>query len=228
MRSTAGTLFAVLLFTTSPGELWAQAPPPPPPPPPMPMRDATPQKTGTARLSGRVTAIDTGRPIRRAVVRASGPELRDGKSVSTDGEPLARVGFYVPGGAAAYPSSLLMTVVPARVAGVDRITVCSPTPDGEINPAVLAAAHIAALEKLFATRESSRYNLGNGRGYSVREVLRTAAQVTGRKIQTVEAPRREGDPPVLLADATKARNELGWSPAYPDLETMVRHAWQAI
>lgn len=108
-----------------------------------------------------------------------------------------------------------------------------PTPDGTcirdyIHICDLAAAHIAALEQLFATRESSRYNLGNGRGYSVREVLRTASQVTGRAIQTFEAPRREGDPPILLADATKARNELGWSPAYPDLETMVRHAWQAI
>ena len=86
MRTTASTIFAVLLCTTSPCDLWAQAPPPPPPPMPMQPRDAAQQKTGTARLAGRVTSIDTARPIRRAVVRASGPELREGKSVSTDAD----------------------------------------------------------------------------------------------------------------------------------------------
>lgn len=87
MRTAASTVFVALLLTTSPSDLSAQVPPPPPPPP-APIggqpRDSTAQKTGTARLSGRVTSLDTGRPIRRAVVRALSPELRDGKSVSTD------------------------------------------------------------------------------------------------------------------------------------------------
>ena len=87
MRSRTVTIVAVVLFTASRCELWAQLPPPPPPPAPAQQpRDAAQQKTGTARLSGRVTSLDTGRPIRRAVVRAFGPELRDGKSVSTDAE----------------------------------------------------------------------------------------------------------------------------------------------
>ena len=76
MRPTASTIFALLLFTAIPCDLWAQAPPPPPPPPPpMPMhpRDAAQLKTGTARLSGRVTSIFSGRQFRRAVVRAFGP-----------------------------------------------------------------------------------------------------------------------------------------------------------
>jgi hypothetical protein len=87
MRSGIG-LTLVLLSLTVPGELFAQGPPPPPPPPPPGAQGFTggSQKTGTARLSGRVTALDTGRPIRRAVVRVTGQELRDGKSVSTDAE----------------------------------------------------------------------------------------------------------------------------------------------
>ena len=88
MRSRLRATLVVLSLTV-PGELLAQGPPPPPPPPPpmsMPGRDAGAQKTGTARLSGRVTSLDTGRPIRRAVVRVVGQELRDGKSVSTDAE----------------------------------------------------------------------------------------------------------------------------------------------
>ena len=75
--------------------------------------------------------------------------LPDGSMLGQRVEPLSRVGVYVPGGLAAYPSSLLMTVVPARVAGVTSIVVCSPTPDGELNPAVLAAAAIAGVTEIF-------------------------------------------------------------------------------
>lgn len=75
--------------------------------------------------------------------------LPDGSVLGQRVEALDRVGVYVPGGRAAYPSSLLMAVVPARVAGVTRITVCSPTPGGEINAAVLAAAHIAGVDDLY-------------------------------------------------------------------------------
>jgi hypothetical protein len=77
---------ALVFFVALPLSAFAQLPPPPPPPMPPMGRDSAPQKTGTARLSGRVTALDTGKPIRRAQVRASGQELREGKSVSTDAD----------------------------------------------------------------------------------------------------------------------------------------------
>ena len=69
------------------------------------------------------------------------------------------------------------------------------------------------------------YNLGNGDGYSVREVIQTCERVTGKKIQVVEKPRRPGDPPRLVASADKARKELGWQPRFPRLEDIVRTAW---
>ncbi|HUE96295.1 MAG TPA: histidinol dehydrogenase, partial [Longimicrobiaceae bacterium] len=86
---------------------------------------------------------------RRQLERGFLDLLPDGSVLGQRVEPLRRVGVYVPGGRAAYPSSLLMTVVPARVAGVQEVTVCSPTPDGEINPAVLAAAHVTGVDELF-------------------------------------------------------------------------------
>ena len=92
LRSASAIAVCVLFLPASAVVAWAQGPPPPPPPPP-PLgigqpRDAAAQKQkpGTAKLSGRVTSLDTGRPIRRAVVRATGEALRDGKSVSTDAE----------------------------------------------------------------------------------------------------------------------------------------------
>jgi UDP-glucose 4-epimerase len=69
------------------------------------------------------------------------------------------------------------------------------------------------------------YNLGNGSGYSVREVIDVARRVTGRDIPAEEAPRRPGDPPVLVASSEKIARELAWKPAYPDLETIIEHAW---
>ena len=88
----------------------------------------------------------------------------------------------------------------------------------------LARAHILALEAL---AEGSRtYNLGNGRGFTVREVIDTCRQVTGHPIPAVVGERRPGDPPALIASSDKIRDELGWSPRYPDLETIVAHAWR--
>lgn len=91
----------------------------------------------------------------------------------------------------------------------------------------LATAHIAALERLFAGEPSSNYNLGNGQGFSVREVIDSAQKVIGCDIETVEGPRRPGDPAVLLADATLVRKELNWQPQYPEIDIMIRHAWEA-
>ena len=89
----------------------------------------------------------------------------------------------------------------------------------------LAEAHLLALRQLLAGGGSARYNLGNGNGYSVREVIEAARRVTGHPIPVVAGARREGDPPVLVADARAARDALGWRPAHADLDTIVAHAW---
>ncbi|MEW6133732.1 MAG: UDP-glucose 4-epimerase GalE [Pseudomonadota bacterium] len=104
------------------------------------------------------------------------------------------------------------------------------TPDGTcirdyIHVMDLCEAHWLAVQSLFDGSGSRAYNLGNGSGFSVQEVIDAAQRVTGRKIPVVDAPRREGDPARLVADATLARKALGWAPRYADLETILRHAW---
>jgi UDP-glucose 4-epimerase len=88
----------------------------------------------------------------------------------------------------------------------------------------LARAHLLALDSTPAG-EHRIYNLGNGTGFSVREVIETARQVTGAPINTTQAPRRAGDPAVLVASSQKIRDELGWTPQKPDLATMIDDAW---
>ncbi len=105
-----------------------------------------------------------------------------------------------------------------------------PTSDGScirdyIHVYDLAEAHIKGLEQLFATNSSSVYNLGNGRGFSVYEVIQAVEKVTGTSLQIIEGPRRPGDPPILVANAEKARRELEWHPRYPGIETMIEHAY---
>ena len=90
----------------------------------------------------------------------------------------------------------------------------------------LADAHLLALRQLWDGAPSNAYNLGNGSGFSVREVIDTAVDVTGREIAVVEAERRAGDPGTLVADSTRAKTELGWEPRYADLSTIINHAWQ--
>jgi UDP-glucose 4-epimerase len=89
----------------------------------------------------------------------------------------------------------------------------------------LAQAHILALRKLEEGEFSGIFNLGNGNGYSVREVIETVKKVTGKKVATVDSPRRPGDPARLVASSEKAKEELGWIPRYPDLETIVKTAY---
>jgi len=102
------------------------------------------------------------------------------------------------------------------------------TPDGTclrdyIHVIDLAQAHILALQAL--DERSRVYNLGNGTGFSVMEVIETARAVTGHPIPHVMGERRPGDPPALSADSTKIKAELGWTPEYPSLEAIVRTAW---
>ncbi len=104
-----------------------------------------------------------------------------------------------------------------------------PTPDGTcirdyIHVDDLAEAHLLALERL-EQGKGLCYNLGIGRGYSVREVIRTVAEVTGKPVPVKEGPRRPGDPPVLVASSEKIQRELGWRPRYMDLRAIVETAW---
>jgi UDP-glucose-4-epimerase GalE len=106
-----------------------------------------------------------------------------------------------------------------------------PTPDGTavrdyIHVSDLAAAHVLALEDLLAGGASAALNLGTGRGWSVREVVRAVEAVGGRPVPARMAPRRAGDPPALVADPTRARARLGWQPVYPDLAEIVATAWR--
>jgi UDP-glucose 4-epimerase len=109
-----------------------------------------------------------------------------------------------------------------------------PTSDGTcvrdyIHVSDLARAHLLALHALENGCENSHpliYNLGNGQGFSVREVVEVAREVTSHPIPVIESPRRVGDPTVLIASSEKIRRDLGWQPRVPDLKTIVQSAWQ--
>ena len=89
----------------------------------------------------------------------------------------------------------------------------------------LCDAHVAALVQMTGEPGHTAYNLGTGTGHSVREILDAARDVTGHPIPAVTAARRPGDPPVLVAAADRARERLGWTPRYPDVRTLLEHAW---
>jgi UDP-glucose 4-epimerase len=104
------------------------------------------------------------------------------------------------------------------------------TPDGTcirdyIHIVDLCSAHALALSHLTHGGQSERYNLGNGAGFSVQQVIDTVERVTGNTVTVIDGPRRAGDPARLVADATRARNELGWKPEFSELEQIVAHAW---
>jgi UDP-glucose 4-epimerase len=106
-----------------------------------------------------------------------------------------------------------------------------PTPDGTcirdyIHVTDLATAHVLGLEYLLNGGTTNVFNLGNGSGFSVREVIQTVKAVTGREFAVIEQERRPGDPPSLVGSCAKAQQTLQWQPQYGDLETIVRHAWQ--
>lgn len=89
----------------------------------------------------------------------------------------------------------------------------------------LASAHLLALERLMSGGESAVYNLGNGKGFSVKEVVEVARKVTGKEIKAEVAPRRAGDPAVLVASSEKAKKELNWRPEFDSLKTIIETAW---
>ena len=104
------------------------------------------------------------------------------------------------------------------------------TPDGTcirdyVHVCDLASAHLEAVNHLRLGGVSRQFNLGNGHGFSVREVLDTVSRVTGLEVPAVAADRRPGDPARLIAASDRARKELGWTPEYSSLETIIAHAW---
>jgi UDP-glucose-4-epimerase GalE len=125
---------------------------------------------------------------------------------------------------------LILEAALGERAQVDIFGTDYATPDGTavrdfIHVEDLAAAHVRALELLLKGGLSITVNLGTGRGHSVREVIAAAERITGRRIARREAPRRPGDPPVLVADPSRARELLGWEPRLSDLDTIVETAW---
>jgi len=90
----------------------------------------------------------------------------------------------------------------------------------------LCSAHWLALQSLMSGDESQSYNLGNGSGFSVQEVIEAARRITGADITVVDKDRRPGDPPYLIADSNLARRKLGWVTQYSDLDTIIEHAWK--
>ena len=104
------------------------------------------------------------------------------------------------------------------------------TPDGTcirdyIHVTDLADAHILSLKYLESENESNEFNLGNGQGFSVREVIDSVKKVTGRDFNVVETERREGDPAILIGSSKKAKDILNWNPQYVDIDEIVESAW---
>lgn len=126
---------------------------------------------------------------------------------------------------------LVLEVAYGKREGVKIFGTDYETPDGTcvrdyIHVMDLASAHVLSLEYLFSGGEIPAFNLGNGNGFSVREVITIAKKVTGKEIKTVEWDRREGDPPVLVGSSEKAKRILKWHPKYDDLQTIIDTAWK--
>jgi len=131
------------------------------------------------------------------------------------------------------PETHLIPLVLRAVRTGEPVTVFGndyDTPDGTcirdyIHVKDLAQAHILAVEHLLAGGASDQFNVGTGRGHTVMEIIRAVEEVTGKKVPYTIGPRREGDPPALVAGSEKLRTRLGWQPRYTDLRTIVEHAW---
>jgi UDP-glucose 4-epimerase len=124
---------------------------------------------------------------------------------------------------------VVLEVAAGKLPALELFGTDYPTPDGTcvrdyVHVSDLAQAHSLALER--TKKGSAIYNVGNGQGFSNGEVVETARQITGRPIPVREAPRREGDPAVLVASAAKVKEGLGWEPRFPDLEQIIDTAWR--
>ena len=132
------------------------------------------------------------------------------------------------------PNNLVPYIAQVAIGKLDHLNVFGndyDTPDGTgvrdyIHVNDLAQAHILAMEYLSKGGESNIFNLGNGVGFTVKEVIETARKVTNHTIPIREEERRAGDPSVLIASSEKARKVLGWKPQYADLETIISTAWK--
>jgi UDP-glucose 4-epimerase len=125
---------------------------------------------------------------------------------------------------------LVLQAASGRRGNITIFGVDYDTPDGTcirdyIHVNDLCSAHLLGLEHLVAGGESKAFNMGNGQGYSIKEVIDVAKKVTGNDFSVSLGERRDGDPARLVADSTLLQKELGWKPEYADLETIIRHAW---
>ena len=125
---------------------------------------------------------------------------------------------------------LVLQVAAGKRSSISVFGTDYPTVDGScvrdyIHVLDLAQAHLLALETL-NSRDKLIYNIGNGSGFTVRQIVEAARRITGHPIPVTESPRRPGDPAVLVASSEKIRNELGWVPKYPDPEAIIDSAWQ--
>lgn len=131
-------------------------------------------------------------------------------------------------------SHLIPLILDAAIGKRENIKIFGtdyPTPDGTcvrdyIHVVDLGSAHLLALKHLLDGGESRQYNLGNGKGFSVREVISAVKKITGKEFKVIEDNRRPGDPPILVATSEKIRNELGWTPKYTDIEEIVATSWK--
>ncbi|WP_457600451.1 UDP-glucose 4-epimerase GalE [Hydrogenivirga sp.] len=144
-------------------------------------------------------------------------------------DPEGKIGFAYP-----EPTHLIIRAVKTAKGEYEKLQIYGtdyPTPDGTcirdyIHVTDLSQAHIVALEYLLQGGKSEVSNCGYGHGYSVREVVEAVKRVTGVDFPVEEAPRREGDPPELVADSRKIREALGWEPEYDDLDFIIKTAWE--
>ncbi len=120
--------------------------------------------------------------------------------------------------------SLRNTAVPVSIYGTDYETTDGTCVRDYVHVDDLAEAHILALKNI-KMGAGNIFNLGSESGFSVRQVVEACRSVTALKIQIREEPRRSGDPAVLVASSIKAKKMLDWQPQYPDLQTIIRHAW---
>lgn len=120
----------------------------------------------------------------------------------------------------------VVTGQPITIFGNDYDTADGTCIRDYIHVTDLASAHVVAIEKLLAGGASNVFNVGTGEGHSVLEVMRAVEEVIGRKVPHEIGARRAGDPPVLVANSDKLKRTLGWKPTFPDLEDIVKTAWQ--